>query len=282
MDFTKILLFNMIALGSPLALAAMGGFASERSGIMNIALEGNMLVGAIATALIGHLTKSPWLGLLGGVSAAVVLSLLHWLLTQYYRMDHIVSGMAINLLAFGVANFLDQKYTDPTAGEIPTLKINAYYTVAIVLPFLIAAYMRYTKGGLRLFAVGNDPSKSRQMGLSPVKVRFLALTITGVFCGLSGALIVSTARYYTDNMTAGDGFIALAALILGSWRPIPALIACLVFGMFKGLEIQLQGVPVFGVHIPREFWFSLPYLITVVALAGFLGKSRVPAGLGKT
>jgi simple sugar transport system permease protein len=268
----------------------MGGLTSERGGIINIALEGNMRIGAIATALIGHLTKNPWIGLAGGVAASTVLSWLHWLLTQIYRMDQIVSGMAINLIAMGVANFLDQKYTDPTAGEIPTFKtitifgilpFNCYYAIALLLPFLLALYMKWCKGGLRLSAVGSDPSKSRQMGLSPVKVRFLGLTATGIFCGLSGALIVSNAKYYTDNMTAGRGFIALAALILGSWRPIPAFIACLVFGMFQGLQIQLQGVPVFGIHIPREVWFSLPYLITVIALAGFLGKSRVPAGLGK-
>lgn len=289
MSFLSILLISTITLGAPLILAAMGGFCSERGGVINIALEGNMLMGAIATALISAYTKSPWIGITGGIVAATCLSWLHWLLTQSFRMDHIVSGMAINLVALGAANFLDQRYTDPTAGQIPTINVNCYYVAALILPFLIALYMRVSKGGLRLLAVGNDPSKSRQMGLFPTNIRFIGLTATGILCGLSGALIVSDAKYYTDNMTAGQGYIALAALILGSWRPIPAFIACLVFGMFKGLEIQLQGwtpkIEMLGLHlslnIPREFWLSLPYLITVIALAGFLGKSRVPAGIGK-
>jgi simple sugar transport system permease protein len=275
------LLSSTIAFGAPLVLAAIGGFASERGGVINIALEGNMLTGAVATALIGAWAHNPWIGLAGGIFGATCLSWVHWLLTQRYRLDHIVSGMALNAVAIGGANFLSQRFTDPNAGELPGIDLKFYYWTALLLPFAIALYIKHTKGGLRLLAVGNDPSKSRQMGLFPSRVRFLGLTATGVCCGLSGALIVTNARYFTDNMTAGRGYIALAALILGSWRPIPSLIACLVFGLFQGLQIQYQGTPIHGVMIPREVWYSLPYIITIVALAGFLGKSRVPAGLGK-
>ncbi len=281
MNSLLILLGSTLAFAAPLALAAIGGFASERGGVINIALEGNMLVGAVSCALAGAAFHNPWAGLAGGILGATMLSWAHWLLTQKYRMDHIVSGMAINAFAIGVSNFLSQTYTDPSAGEIPVLSEKFYYTLALMLPFVMALYMRQAKGGLRLLAVGNDPSKARQMGIFPTRVRFLGLLMTGICCGLSGSLILTSSRYFTDNMTAGRGYIALAALILGSWRPIPTLLACVAFGLFQGLQLQLQGTTFHGVAVPREVWFSLPYLITIIALAGFLGKSRVPAGLGK-
>jgi len=275
------LLIGMLAGAAPLALAAMGGLASERGGVINIALEGNMLIAAVSTALVAAATHNPWLGLAGGIFAATCLSWAHWLLTQRFLMDHIVSGMALNVFAMGAANFLSKQYTNPSAGELPVLNLNLYFTLAILLPFAAMLYLKHARGGLRLIAVGSDPAKSRQMGIFPDRVRFLGLSATGVCCGLSGALIVSNARYFTDNMTAGRGYIALAALILGSWRPIPALLACLVFGLFQVLQFQFQGSQLLGVAVPREVWFSLPYLITIVALAGFLGKSKVPSGLGR-
>ncbi len=119
--------------------------------------------------------------------------------------------MALNVVAIGGANFLSQRFTDPNAGELPGINLRFYYWTAMLLPFAVALYMKHCKGGLRLLAVGNDPSKSRQMGLFPSRVRFLGLTATGICCGLSGALIVTNARYFTDNMTAGRGYIALAA-----------------------------------------------------------------------
>ncbi|HXH59986.1 MAG TPA: hypothetical protein VNI20_01365, partial [Fimbriimonadaceae bacterium] len=144
----------------------------------------------------------------------------------------------------------------------------------------LAFYLRHTRGGLRLFAVGNDPEKSRQMGLNPVRIRYVALIGTGVLAGLSGTLILSNAQSFTDGITAGRGFIALAALILGGWKPWPTLGACLLFGLFSALQLQLQGSVVFGFVIPSEAWAALPYLVTIVALAGFLGRSKAPSGLG--
>jgi len=157
--------------------------------------------------------------------------------------------MAINAFAFGAANFLDRRYSDPTAGTIPTPPVWLFYAAAYSIPLLLGVYMKWSRGGLRLLSVGNDPGKARQMGVFPTRIRFVALTATGICCGLSGSLLVASAKYYSDDMTAGRGFIALAALILGGWRPIPTVLACLAFGLFQGIQIQLQGTPVFGVQV---------------------------------
>lgn len=274
---------STLTLSAPLMLAAMGGLTSERSGIINIALEGKMLGGAVTTALVATFTGSPALGVLAGIGGAVLLSMLHWLMTQTYRIDHIISGMAINAIALGTSNFLDRKFLSVAdKGAVPIIPLSLYYAAAFMLPVLLAIYIARTRGGLRLLAVGEDPDKSRQMGLSPVRVRFAGLLATGAFCGLGGALVVSQATRFVDNITAGRGYIALAALILGGWRPVPAALACLVFGLFQAIQIHLQGTELAGAQIPSEFWQSVPYLATIVALAGFLGRrSRAPSGLGK-
>lgn len=280
-DFVQLGL-GTVALSAPLMLAAMGGLTSERSGVMNIALEGFMLTAACVTSLVGVASGSAWIGLAAGIGAAVLLSLLHGVLTQTYKIDHIVSGMAINALAFGGTNFLDKRFSDVgRTGEIPGLPMMVYTMVAFAFPVFVALYIRWTRGGLRLMAVGNDPDKSRQMGIEPLTVRFSALVWTGVFCGIAGAMIVTDAGRFSDGMTAGRGFIALAALIIGGWRPVAAAIACLVFGGFSALQLQLQGTHMFGADIPSQLWNAVPYLVTIIALAGFLGKNRAPAGLGK-
>ncbi|HMS55651.1 MAG TPA: ABC transporter permease [Fimbriimonadaceae bacterium] len=282
MDSLFLVLKSTVTLSAPLLLAAMAGYTSERTGVINIALEGKMLAGCLAAGLVGILSGSAVLGVLAGVTAAVLMSLLHWLLTQSYSIDHIVSGMAVNAVSFGATSFLYKNYTDPSkVTETPTLPLPAYYAIAFVVPVALAWVSSRTRFGLRLRAVGGDPEKSRSMGLNPGAVRFKSLLLTGLFCGLSGTLIVSNTGYFTDGMTAGRGFIALAALIIGSWRPIPTMIACIAFGFLEALQLQLQGTRLAGAEIPRELWNVLPYLATVIALAGFVGKSRAPAGLGK-
>ena len=275
------LILVLISLAGPLLLAAMGGLTSERSGIMNIALEGFMLTACCVIAVVS-VPFGPVAGLIAGLAAAVAMALLHCLLTQMYKIDHIISGMAINLLAFGGTNFIDKRFTDLNRqGEIPQLPMWLFDVLAFGLPLLLWLYLKRTRGGLRLLAVGNDPDKARQMGVDPIKVRYLALAATGVFCGLAGAMIVTNAGRFTDGMTAGRGFVALAALILGGWRPLPTLIACLGFGVMYTLQIKLQGSTIMGASLPSQFWNALPYLATIIAMAGFLGKTRTPAGLGK-
>lgn len=277
-----IVLSSTLALSAPLMLSSMGGLTSERSGVMNIALEGFMLTAACVAALVGGSTGNAFLGLGAGLASAVLMSLLHGLLTQVYHIDHIVSGMALNALAFGGTNFLDKRFTDvERVGAIPGFSMTAYLVAAFAFPVFIWLYLRGTRGGLRLLAVGNDPEKARQTGIEPIKVRIWSLLWTGIFCGVAGVMIVTNAGRFTDGMTAGKGFIALAALIIGGWRPLPAAAACLVFGAFEALQLQLQGTHFLGGDIPSEAWNALPYTVTIIALAGLLGRNRAPAGLGK-
>ncbi len=281
-DLLLALLGSTVTLSAPLILAALGGFFSERSGVINIALEGKMLAAACLAAIVGMNSGSALLALVAGIGAGVLMALLHFLLTQTYRVDHVVSGMAVNIIAFGGTNFLAEKFMQDTLTEkVPILPVWIYDALAFLLPVLLWAYIRYGRGGLRLLAVGNDPDKARQMGVSVVQVRLVSQLMTGVLCGIAGVLIVSTSRVFADNMTAGRGFIALAALIISGWRPVPTLIACVAFGLFQALQINLQGVKVAGIEMPPQFWQSLPYLVTVIALIGLVGKNRPPAGLGK-
>ncbi len=259
----------------------MGGFASERGGIINIALEGMMLMSAAVTA-IAATRVGPIGGLCCGIVAAMAMSLLHWLATQVYHIDHVISGMSINAIAAGGTNFLYTALADPTkTGQIPHLSPWFFRDSALVLPILVFCYVRWTRGGLRLLAVGSDPDKARLVGIDPLRVRFVGLVATGIFTGVAGAMLVAETGAFSDNMTAGRGYIALAALIIGGWRPIPATLACIAFGFFNALQVEFQGSRLLGVILPSEAWASLPYVVTVVALAGYLGRNRTPAGLGK-
>ena len=265
-----------VTMASPLILIAMAGYASERSGIVNIALEGKTLIAAFLCWAF-----APKLGMAGGIAAAVagstVLSLLHWLLTQTYRMDQVISGMAINLLAGGFTSFLKFKFGNDMIPDGAILPLNVFYGVAILSPLVMWGVSRYTRFGLRQRSVGSDPEKSRLLGINPQAVRFSSLILTGLFCGIAGSLLVSNVAVFTDQMTSGRGYIALAALILGGWRPIPAALSCLLFGFATALQLQFNGTG----GIPTEFWKMLPYVVTLLALGGFLGKQRTPAGLGK-
>lgn len=277
-----LLVASTVTLGAPLALAALGGLTSERAGVMNIALEGTMLTSACTVAVVGSMSQNPVIALAAGLCAGVLTMLLHALLTQAYALDQIISGMAINALSIGGTSFLSKAFLDkPEVQKAPYLATPFYWVCAGLAVVLLTLYLRRTRGGLRLMAVGNDPDKSRQMGVDPVKVRYLALTATGVFCGLAGGLIVSNSQNFTENMTAGRGYIALAALIIGGWRPLPTLVACVLFGLIQAVQLQFQGTQLAGANLPPEFWTSLPYVVTLIALAGLLGKSRAPAGLGK-
>lgn len=275
------LLTGTIILSAPLILAALGGLCSERSGVINIGLEGTMLSAACAGALVSQASGNAILGLIAGIITAISVSLLHAIFTQAYRIDHIVSGMGLNALAAGATSLITKTRPDLASQQMEVLPIAAYYVLAWTAVVGIWWYIKSTRGGLRLLAVGNDPDKSRQMGVNPVQVRYLALVWTGIFCGLAGVIIATNAGSYSENMTAGRGYIALAALILGGWRAPQAFAACIAFGFFQALQLNLQGTTALGIDLPVEFWQSLPYLVTILALAGFLGKGKAPSGLGK-
>ncbi len=260
---------------------AMAGYASERSGIINIGLEGKMLTACFACAAF-----APQFGAYGGVGMAIVIgiaiSLLHWALTQVYRIDHIISGMAINLLASGGTSFLEASgFAKTTLSDGQRLPLPLFYVVALISPILFYVIANKTRFGLRHKSVGSDPDKARLLGIDPQRIRFFALILTGVFSGLAGSLLVSETSTFTKDMTSGRGYIALAALILGGWRPVPAALSCLLFGLATAVQIKLSGKPLFGLEIPSEIWKMLPYIVTLLALAGLLGRNRTPAGLGK-
>lgn len=280
-DLLLNLLTSTIVLSAPLILAALGGLCSERSGVINIGLEGKMLAAACATGMVSQSTDNAILGLATGLFTAIVLAYFHALFTQTYKIDHIISGMGINALAGGATSLISKTFPDLASKEMAALNVAAYWIFAWTAVVGVWWYIHNTKGGLRLLAVGNDPDKSRQMGVNPVKIRYQALVWTGIFCGLGGALIVTNAGSFSENMTAGRGYIALAALIIGGWRAPQALLACALFGFFQSLQLNLQGTTVLQTRIPPEFWQALPYLVTILALAGMLGKNRAPAGLGR-
>jgi len=272
------LLLIALGLSTPLIFAMLGGFASERGGVINIGLEGMMLSGACMSALVG-VAHGPGWGLVAGIVAATSLSLLHWLATQVYRVDQVISGMAINATAAGATNFLNQKFaTGASSTVFPELPYQLLALGSVIAVAVVASRTRY---GLQLVAVGADPTKARLVGLNPVRIRLLAAIATGLFTGLAGNYLVAETGVFTDNMTAGRGYIALAALILAGWRPVPGLVTALIFGFLSALSIKLQGQAVAGVVLPGEFWTSVPYLLTVLAMAGFVARSRTPAGLGK-
>ena len=272
----------MLRLGGPLVLAAMAGLLSERSGIINIALEGRMLAAAAAGAMVSASIYNPYLGLLAGLIAAVALSLLHGMATIGFRVDHVVSGMAINALSLGVTGFAAKLAANNNIEQrFDSLPQIFYIFLAFISTQLVLIWLLKTKPGLRLNAVGNDPTKAAEMGVSVVSVRLWALVWCGVLAGLAGVMLVSQPEQFSSGMTAGKGFIALAALILGGWKVIPTMIAAFGFGLFDALQLRLQGQEVFGIVVPTQLWASLPYILTLVALAGFLGRSRPPAALGR-
>ncbi len=277
-----LLLAGVAAYAAPLLLAALGGLASERSGVINIGLEGKMLGAACAAAIAGLWLNNIWAAILAAILMATLLSLLHAWLTQVFQIDQVISGMGINALAIGGTGYLSEAVPIlQSGGTLPRFPEPLFWGLALFGALGFALFLARTKGGLRLLAVGNNPDKSRLMGLDPVKIRFKALIATGVFCGLAGALIAGTAGGFAKDMTAGRGYIALAALVLAGWRPIPALLACLGFSLLTNLNILFQGSPILGVTLPGEFWQAVPYLATLLALCLVVQSNRAPGGLGK-
>ncbi|MFN3689572.1 MAG: ABC transporter permease [Fimbriimonadales bacterium] len=290
---------------TPLILAALGGLMSERVGVINIGLEGKILMGAFAAALGALFTGSPVVGLGCAIVVGITLALLHALATQEWRTDHIISGVAINLLALGLSTYLFRQIIVPReeAGQTSVVAMFAPITLdgieslpvfnallkdqswltlfALGLPFVLLVLLRHTRWGLRVNAVGNDSVKARTMGVPVKRMRYVGVLWSGVFASMAGAFLVLAATgQFRENMSAGRGFIALAALIFGRWHPLGAAGAALGFGFFEALQMRLQGQPLFGIQLPTDLLLMLPYLLTVIALMGLLGKMKPPSDLG--
>ncbi|MCA1631933.1 MAG: ABC transporter permease [Acidobacteria bacterium] len=283
--FVDAFLASTIRLATPLLLAALGGLFSERAGVINIALEGLMLAGAFTAAAMTHYSGSPWIGLLAGIGAGVAVAALHAVASIRYRADQVVSGTAINILMLGVPAMLSGAFF-LSSGATPQIpKENLIPLTPVVLALLLVAatwYVLYrTPFGLRLRAVGENPEAADAAGVSVTQMRYSAVLISGALAAVGGAyLSIGQSSLFTRNMTAGRGFIALAALIFGKWRPVQTMLACLLFGATEALAIRMQGVPIRGTEIPNQFVQIIPYVLTIVVLAGFIGHSRAPRALG--
>jgi general nucleoside transport system permease protein len=315
MDFATLLqvLDSTVRLATPLLLACLAGLFSERSGIVDIGLEGKMLAAAFASAAIAAVTGSVWLGLLAGIVASTVMSGIHGLASITFRGNQLISGVAINFLASGLTVLIAQDWLGQ-GGRTPSL-IGSGRFEAITLPFAqalsgvpvigpiyaelisghsILVYVAFlmvplswfvlyrTRFGLRLRAVGEAPEAVDTAGVSLVGLRYAAIVICGVLCGLAGAYLATGLQAgFVREMTAGRGYIALAALIFAKWRPWYALFACLLFGLLQAVALRFQNIDLGGITIPVQVMDALPYILTVIILAGFVGKAIPPRASGE-
>ncbi|MCA0850165.1 ABC transporter permease [Salipiger thiooxidans] len=315
MDFATLLqvLDSTVRLATPLLLACLAGLFSERSGIVDIGLEGKMLAAAFASAAIAAVTGSVWLGLLAGILASTVMSGIHGLASITFRGNQLISGVAINFLASGLTVLIAQDWFGQ-GGRTPSLMGSGRFE-AITLPFAqalsgvpvigpiyaelisghsILVYVAFlmvplswfvlyrTRFGLRLRAVGEAPEAVDTAGVSVVGLRYAAIVICGVLCGLAGAYLATGLQAgFVREMTAGRGYIALAALIFAKWRPWYALFACLLFGLLQAVALRFQNIDLGGITIPVQVMDALPYILTVIILAGFVGKAIPPRASGE-
>ena len=311
MDLYVEILASTIRYTVPLILACLAGLWSERSGIVDIGLEGKMLIAAFVAASASAVYGSAWIGLLFAILASVGFALVHGYAAINQRGNQVVSGVAINMLASGLAVVLGNEWFKeggrtpalPPQGrflpiEIPGLSsladvpvigaiVKIFFThsiltyVAFILVPITAWALTRTRFGLRLRAVGENPHAVDTAGISVARLRYRAVIIAGVLCGIAGAFIsTSLSSSFVRDITAGTGFMALAALIFANWRAWPALFACLLFGFLQASGTFLQGKKLIGVEIPVQFINMLPYVLTVVLLAGFIGKSIPPKASG--
>ena len=307
------LLDSTIRIATPLIFCAMAGIFSERSGIIDIGLEGKMLLSAFVAASATFLTGSPWIGLFSAVVASGFASVIHGFACITNKGDQVISGLAINILASGLTitvgialfsrggqtpslgsdqrfmpiDFPFQSLTNniPLFGDLYSEVISGHNILVYLslLAVFVTYYMVFkTRFGLRLRAVGEKPEAVDTAGISVIRMRYQAVIIAGMLCGLAGAyLSIAHGAGFGREMSAGKGYIALAAMIFGKWNPIPTLFACLLFGFLEALGNRLQGVELFLIgEVPVQFMQALPYILTVILLAGFIGKARAPGAIG--
>ena len=298
---------------APLVLAALGGLFSERAGVVDIGLEGKMLASAFAAAAVAFVSGSAWIGLAAGIGASLLVSAVHGVACVTYHGNQVVSGMALNITLSGLTAVLGHAWFRE-GGQTPLLGPGArfapidlpgasavapvplvgtlyhevvsghnvlVYAGALALP-LVAWLLAQTRFGLRLRAVGESPDAVDTAGVSVAATRYRAVLMSGLFCGLAGAyLSIAHHASFIRDMSAGKGYLALAALIFGQWRPGPAVAACLLFAFADALQVRLQGtpLPMVGV-VPVQLVQAIPYVLTVCLLAGFVGRAVAPRAIG--
>ncbi len=303
--FTMSLVFSTIRLATPLVWAAIGGLYSERSGVINVALEGLMLAGAFTAAAVTFYAGNPWAGLACAMLAGGFVAYLIAVACIRFKANEVVTGTGVNILFLGLpavlsgALFLSSGSTPQLPKEqlMPSLAqlipgmpqwrvftdVSVISLLALVVALATAHVLYRTPFGLRLRAVGENPEAADAAGVRVNRIRYAAVILSGVLAGVGGAyLSIGQSSLFLRNMTAGRGFIALAALIFGKWRPLQTLLACVLFGFADAITIQMQGVAKLpsGEDIPVQFVQMIPYVVTIVMLAGFIGQSRAPSALG--
>ncbi|MBS0564110.1 MAG: ABC transporter permease [Proteobacteria bacterium] len=315
MDYPTLLqiLASTVRLGVPLLLACLAGLFSERAGIFDIGLEGKMLMAAFASGAIAAVSGSVWVGLLAAVGAAILMSLLHGLASITFRGNQLISGVAINFLASGLTVLVGQEWFG-LGGKTPALSGAARFgtialpfaeqaqAIPVIGPFYhevlsghsILVYVAFllvpaswwvlyrTRFGLRLRAVGENPAAVDTAGVSVVRMRYSAVMICGALCGLAGAyLATGLSAGFGKEMTAGRGFIALAALIFAKWRPWYCLGATMLFGLLEAVSNRYQNLEIAGIPVPLQLMQATPYILTMVILAGFVGRAIPPRAGGE-
>jgi ABC-type uncharacterized transport system permease subunit len=295
--FISSVLQATLTLATPLILGAMGGVISERSGVVNIAIEGIMLIGAFVCASVGFSTGNLPLGMVAGVFAGMVAGLMLAVLVVSLIVDQVVAGFVINIAAAGATSFVFRS-TIGTSGSasVPLLaqlnvpglsnlpgigtilfQQNPLVYLTLLLVPVVHIYLFRTRFGLRSRAVSENPKAADVAGINVYRVRYIAVIVSGAFAGLAGAYLVGDVGSFSEGMTNGRGFIALAAVIFGKWRPVQAMVGALLFGFFDALQSQLQ---ISGVNAPVPILLMIPYVATVLVLAGFIGRAVAPAADG--
>ncbi|MCG4572404.1 ABC transporter permease [Clostridium cochlearium] len=298
MSSIVMLISATLRLATPLIFAALGGVFSEKSGVVNIALEGIMTTGAFFAVYGSFLTGNPWIGVLFAIISGAIMAAIHAYLSIHLKADQIVSGVGINVFAAALTSYLIVKffktnsqtsvvkslpYPAEAMSKVPLIggilkELNWFVFIAIALVIISHFVLYKTPLGLRIRSVGEHPKAADTLGVSVYGIRYLCVILSGILGALGGAtLSIGIMNLYRENMVSGRGFIALAAMIFGNWKPINAMWASMIFAFAETFQLFAKG---FGWAIPGEFYAAFPYIITMFALAGFVGKTQAPAADG--
>lgn len=282
METLKILIQQTILVAPPVLITAVGACLSELSGVVNIGLEGIMLIGAFTTACVNYATGNPYLSIICGIISGIFIALIHGFISITLKGDQVISGVAINIFAVASTSYLI-KAIFGQAGSTPAAKYNLNNTIVIILIYVLALFTYFlvykTVFGLRLRAVGEHPLAADTVGISVYKYRYWGVLLSGAYAGLGGAYMTTVIlANFNNNMTSGRGFMALAAMIFGRWNPLGAILASLLFAVGQVVSDVSKTL---GILIPQEFLAMIPYLLTLVALIIFGRKSFAPKASGK-
>ncbi len=294
------MLTSAVLLAVPITLGAFSGLLSERAGVINIAIEGMMLFASMVGALVGSITHNAWIGLLGAIFSSITLAMLHAILSIKYKINQVISGTVINIFSAGMTAFISQKFLQtnqalnqpplfkripiPGLAQIPVVgpilfNTNLFVYILFALLIIIQVALFSTRWGLRHRAVGEHPKAADTLGINVIRTRYIAVLLSGIVAGIAGAFFtLGSVGRFDEGITAGKGFIGLAAMIFGNYNPIGSLGAGLLFGFADAIGSKLS---LLGSKIPAQFMGMAPYLITMIVLAGFIGKGHAPAADGE-